>query len=81
MQLLAAFALLVLSSLITALITPKARSQDPKPNVLGDFDFPQFEDGTPQTVVFGDVWMSDQFILFYGDLSSQAIKAKSSGKK
>ena len=69
---------LIASYAIQVLLTPKTESQ--KPASLDDFDFPQFEEGTPQSVVFGDVWTEDQFILWYGNLRTSAIKS-SGGKK
>lgn len=69
--------LLIASYAIQVLITPKT---DPvKPSSLEDFDFPQFEEGTPQSVIFGDCWTEDQFILWYGNMRTSAIK--SSGNK
>lgn len=70
--------LLIASYAIQVLLTPKTDPQ--KPASLEDFDFPQFEEGTPQSVIFGDVWTDDQFILWYGNLRTSAIKSKG-GKK
>ncbi len=69
---------LIASYAIQALLTPKTDPQ--KPAALEDFDFPQFEEGTPQAVVFGDIWTEDQFILWYGNLRTSAIKS-GGGKK
>ncbi len=73
-----AIGLLIASYAIQALTTPKTDPQ--KPAALEDFDFPQFEEGTPQSVVFGDVWTEDMFVLWYGNLRTSAIKS-SGGKK
>lgn len=70
--------LLIASYAIQVLLTPKTEPQ--KPSSLEDFDFPQFEEGTPQSVVFGDVWTEEQFILWYGNLRTSAIKS-GGGKK
>lgn len=70
--------LLIASYAIQALITPKATK--PERASLRDFDFPQIEEGTPQCVVFGDVWIEDWTILWFGNLRSSAIKSKG-GKK
>ncbi len=72
-----AIALLVVSYAITALMTPKPSV--PKPALMEDFDLPQIDEGTPQAVVFGDVWTPDWLVLWYGDLRSSPIK--SNGKK
>ena len=73
-----AIGMLIASSLITVLLTPKPET--PKPSALEDFDFPQIDEGTPQSVVFGDVWISDWHVLWYGNLRTSAVKA-SGGKK
>lgn len=71
--------LMVVSYTITALTAKKPA--DAKPATLNDFNFPQHEEGTPQIVVFGDVWIEDPMILYYGNLSNQAIRASSSSEK
>ena len=78
MQFLYAIALLIASAFITVALTPKP--ERPKPASLEDFDFPQIDETTPQSVVFGDVWISDWIVLWYGNLRSTAIKSKG-GKK
>lgn len=65
---------------ISYVIMPKPKIEAPKPSSLGDFDFPQVEEGTPQCVVFGDVWVPDWHILWYGNLRTSAIKSDG-GKK
>lgn len=55
------------------------KTQKMKPAALEDFDFPQAEEGTPQIVVFGDVWLDDWFVLWYGNY--RTTKIKSGGKK
>lgn len=78
MQFLYAIALLIVSAFITVALTPKP--ERPKPASLEDFDFPQIDETTPQSVVFGDVWISDWIVLWYGNLRSTAIKSEG-GKK
>lgn len=73
-----ALVMLVASYLITSLMMPDPQSK--KPNVLADFEFPQFAEGTPQAVVFGDVWIADWQVLWYGDLQVDAIEGEG-GKK
>lgn len=51
-----------------------------KPAALEDFDFPQHEEGTPQAVIFGDVWTDGPQILWYGNYRTIKIKSKG-GKK
>lgn len=75
-----ALVMLVSSYLITSLMMPKAESMNNKaPDTLDQFEFPQFEEGTPQQVVFGDVWLPDWQVLWYGDLQTEALKSSSGG--
>lgn len=69
--------LLIASYAISAIFTQK--QQPPKPALLEDFEFPQFEEGTPQPVIFGDVWTEDWMVLGYGNYRTKEIK--SGGKK
>lgn len=78
-NLLFAIGALVVSYAITAMLTPAP--EKPEASTLEDFDFPQVEEGTPQSVIFGDVWISDWVVLWYGNLRTSAIKSKSGGKK
>lgn len=73
-----AIGFLIASYAIQALIAPKP--QKPKPAALEDFDFPQIEEGTPQSVIFGDVWVKDWQVLWYGNLRTSEIKSKSAKK-
>ena len=70
-------ALFVASLLISALLQPKPKAQ--KPAAFEDFDFPTAEDGTPQIVVFGDVWLTDWTVIGAGNYRSKKIKAKQKG--
>ncbi len=72
-----ALGMLVASYAIQLLITPKQDA--PKKATLEDFEYPQFEEGTPQTVYFGDNWSPDFFVGWYGNLRTSAVK--SSGEK
>lgn len=76
-----AIGLLIVSYAITALTAKKPVNTDPRPAVFEDFTFPQHEEGTPQPVIFGDVWIEDEMILYYGNLSNQAIRTSSGGGK
>lgn len=73
-----ALGLLIASYAIQALITPK--QQAPEKANIGDFDFPQIDEGTPQPVVFGDVWTEDWVVGWFGNMRTSAIKS-SGGKK
>ena len=76
-----AIALLIISYTITALTAKKPADTNAKPAVFEDFTFPQHEEGTPQPVIFGDVWIEDWMVLYFGNLSSQAIRTKAAGGK
>lgn len=73
-----AIAMLITSAVISAITQPKP--QKPKPAALEDFDYPQIEEGAPEAVIFGEVFIKDQFILWYGNLRTTPIKSKG-GKK
>lgn len=65
-------ALLLVSYMLTAAMTPKA----PKPPVesFKDFDLPQTDDGTPQAVIFGDCWSSDWTVIGVGNYRTTEIR-------
>jgi len=51
----------------------------PKPAAFDDFDFPQFEEGTPQEVIFGDCWTESWMVQALGNYRTTPIKRRSSG--
>jgi hypothetical protein len=69
-----AFAVLVFSYVLQSFLMPKP--DKPKPAGLDDWDFPQVEDGTPETVVFGDGWLEGPMVCWYGNYRTIKIKAK-----
>lgn len=70
-------ALFVASLVISYMLQPKP--QKSKPAAFEDFDFPTVDDGTPQIVVFGDVWLTDWTVIGVGNFRSEAIIAKQKG--
>lgn len=74
--LLIAFIMLVVSYVIQSLLVKRPKI---KPAALGDWDFPQAEEGTPQSVIFGDAWVTGPMVLWYGNYRTKKIKSK--GKK
>lgn len=70
--------MLVASYVLTSALAPKP--QQPKPAAFSDFTFPVAEDGTPQYVVFGDVWIDDWMVLGLDNFRTRAIKTRG-GKK
>lgn len=64
-------ALIVAAIVIGAALAPKPAV--PKPAAFEDFDFPQSTEGTPQCVVFGDVWIQDWMVLGVGNYRNTPI--------
>lgn len=81
MQFVWAIALIVASYAITALSTRRPQQSQPSPAEIGDFNFPQSAEGTPQPIVFGDCWMSDWMVLWYGNYKAEPVYGGSSSKK
>lgn len=71
---------LAASLLISALFTPKTKQQGNPPASQEDFDFPQFEEGTPQAVIFGECWTSSWMVLGTTNFRVAPI-TRSGGKK
>lgn len=61
------------------LTTLTMKTPNAKPASLEDFDVPQFEEGTPHAIVFGDAWLDGWQVLWYGLF--RTTKIKSGGKK
>lgn len=76
-----AIALLIVSYAITALTAKKPSVTDARPANLKDFTFPQHNEGTPQAVVFGEVWTPDWMVLYYGGLLTDPIRQGGGGGK
>lgn len=73
-----AFAVLVLSYVIQSMLVKRPKV---KPAALEDWDMPQSQDGTPQTVFFGDCWATGPMIVWYGRYRTVKIKSSGGGKK
>lgn len=68
-------ALFVVSLVVNyALQRRQFQSSSAKPAALSDFAFPQADEGTPQAVVFGDVWTGDWMVLATGNYRAKAIR-------
>lgn len=72
-------ALMLVSYIISAFFAPKAA--DAKPAAQKEFDFPQIDEGTPQAVIFGEVWTSDWMITGVGNYRNTPIRSSGGGKK
>lgn len=70
----------VVSMALQSLLAKKPSAQANKPASLEEFEFPQSTEGQPQIVVFGDVWIEDWYVLWYGDYRTEAITASGGGK-
>ena len=73
-----AVALMIGGYALTAMTQPAASK--PMPAAFEDFDFPQADEGTPQAVIFGDVWTEDFTVLWYGNYRTSAVKNSGGGK-
>lgn len=73
MDIWSAIIMLAISYLVTNAMTPKSNTQSQKPAAFEEFEFPQSEEGSPQCVVFGEVWSSDWMVLDVGNYRSTAI--------
>lgn len=71
-----ALILLVVSFILQAILVKQPKM---KPAALSEWDFPQADDGTPQSVIFGDAWATGPMVIWYGNY--RTIKIKSKGKK
>lgn len=69
---------LILMVVSTALQMVLVKPQNQKPAALSDFDFPQIDENTPQTVFFGDCWTDGWMVLWFGNMRTTKIKK---GKK
>lgn len=69
---------LMASYAVAYLNRPKMRS--PKAAAFEDLELPLAAVGTPQYVIFGDVWINDMAVLTCGAFRTQTIKTRG-GKK
>lgn len=70
MQLALAVGLMILSYLLA----PKP--ENAKPHALKDFDVPVADPEKEIVVIFGDGWLKDPNVVWYGDLGTSKIKSK-----
>lgn len=71
-------AIILISSLVAAALAPKPPK--PKPATLAEFDVPTADNGRELPMHFGSPDDVAANVIWYGDLSTEAIKKKS-GKK
>lgn len=70
-------AVMLVAVVLTYALRPKPEGQSPA--TLADVSIPTIDQGTPVTVVFGDCWIDNWMVLWYGDMGVQPIKG--GGKK
>jgi len=70
--------IMIVAALISYATRPKIKP--PPAATLNDVQIPTIDQGTAVPVVFGEVWVDNWMVLWYGDLSNQPIKQKG-GKK
>lgn len=66
--------MLVVSLAVSLAMRPKP--QNAKPPALADFSVPTAEEGRDIQVIFGEVWIDDPNVLWYGNLRTTPIKAE-----
>lgn len=69
---------LIISIIVQIALAP--RPSVPTPATFSDFDFPQYEEGTPQAVIFGDCRLRGWMVLRFGEFGVYPIQKKG-GKK
>lgn len=67
-------ALQVVSFIATALLAPKPQIESAKPARLGDFRFPQSDEGSPVPIFWGRVRMRGPNTMWYGNLQAVPIR-------
>lgn len=55
----------------------RPKAQTPRPAAFEDFEFPQFEEGAEQHVIFGDCWTESWMVLGLGNYRTQKVTTKS----
>ena len=63
---------MIVSTVVAIATAPKPTK--PRPAAFEDFEWPQVDEGTPQIVIQGDVWVDGWFILAKGNYRSTEIR-------
>jgi len=71
--------LLIVSAIVSAMLAPKP--EEPKKPSLGDIEVPTADEDRVIPVIFGKVRIKGPNVVWYGDLSTVAIKSSGGGKK
>lgn len=78
MEIFTYLAILIIATFVAVALAPKPPI--PKPASLADFAVPTADEGRPIPVVFGTVTVTGSNVIWYGNLTSEAI-TKEGGKK
>lgn len=70
--------MMVASMVLSIVLAPKPAQ--PKPGTYDDMNIPQIDEGTPQAVIFGEVWIKDWFVIGTGNFRTEKVKAKQAKK-
>lgn len=73
--------LTAISAALSIALQPHVKTQDASAAKLSDFDMPTTDEGTAQTVLFGDRWTANWFVLWFGNFRTSAITTTQKGKK
>ncbi|WKB50770.1 hypothetical protein [Eleftheria terrae] len=71
----------IATTVLSALLAPKPKSQDAQPGQIGDKDLPIASQDAPIPVLFGTRVISGPNVVWYGDVQVKPIKKKGGGKK
>lgn len=69
--------LLMSSVVLSRVFQPKPVA--PKPTAFEEIDFPQFEEGAPQEVFFGDCWTESWMVLAVGNYRTSPVRSSKGG--
>jgi hypothetical protein len=68
--------LLAITILLSELLRPKPNIENARPAGLGDFQFPTATEGRPVPLIWGTVRLKGPNVVWYGDLTQEAITEK-----
>lgn len=71
----------VISTVLSALLAPRPKTQDALPGQIGDKDIPLASADAPIPVLFGTRVISQPNVVWWGDVMVRAIRKSGGGKK
>jgi hypothetical protein len=69
-------ALFVVSFVLTALLAPKPKIENARPETIDNLDFPRATEDAPVPLVLGDVWIKAPNTIWYGNFRNEPITEK-----